>query len=250
MTPKLWVGMANWWDRCCTVFYLWKRCQSEKHTCCTEIISNHHLQTACHKSIFFTADLQKMYSITVSRHNGMVNTEAVLWCCKAKSIFVQLQDSIAEKSKIIKVDKVAKGEAACTLHLLFVTLCFLLLLTLSVSFCQTILACKAELLCMQITAHVSGDLRTLPMAMVLLRIASLRAMIDLVLGMLWPVSWAPPKLHFRNINPESTDFNIYNILERSSKESDHSSRKPTSGCRVTAFTRGTACWRLPANDEK
>lgn len=41
---------------------------------------------------------------------------------------------------------------------------------------------------MQITAHVSGDLRTLPMAMVLLWIASLRAMIDLVLGMLWPVS--------------------------------------------------------------
>ena len=59
---------------------------------------------------------------------------------------------------------------------------------LSVSFCQTILACKAELLCMQITAHVSGDLRTLAMAMVLLWIASLRAMIDLVLGMLWPVS--------------------------------------------------------------
>ena len=131
-----------------------------------------------------------MYSITVSRHNGMVNPEAVLWCCKAKSIFVQLQDSIAEKSERIKVDRVAQGEAAwqATLHLLFVTLCFLLLLTLSVFFCQTILACKAELLCMQITAHVSGDLRTLPMAMVLLWIASLRAMIDLVLGMLWPVS--------------------------------------------------------------
>lgn len=136
MTPKLWEwGWQIGETGAALYFYLWKRFQSEKHTCCTEIISNHHLQTACHKSICFTADLQKMYSITVSRHDGMVNPEAVLWCCKAKSIFVsifvQLQDSIAEKSKIIKVDKVAKGEAAwqATLHLLFVTLCFLLLLS-------------------------------------------------------------------------------------------------------------------------
>ena len=41
---------------------------------------------------------------------------------------------------------------------------------------------------MQIAAHVSGDLHTLAVAMGLLWIASLRAMIDLVLGMLWPVS--------------------------------------------------------------
>ena len=105
-----------------------------------------------------------MYSITVSRHNGMANPEAVLWCCKAESIFVQLQDSIAEKSKIIKVDKVAKGEAAwqATLHLLFVTLCFLLLLSPSRSLSvrpfwhakQSYSVCRLRHMCPVICAHL------------------------------------------------------------------------------------------------